>query len=97
MSITQAIWKQLQQERRNQERERSRVNNMTEIAGEAFQFRTYATLTDAPTGLSQPENGFILSGRKPGEGAGNGTGVPAFYNPATNSWLNFHDCNAVTE
>lgn len=39
---------------------------------------------------------FITDGRKSGESAGAGTGVPAYYNAATNSWLKFSDDTAVT-
>jgi len=36
------------------------------------------------------------NGRKPGEGAGAGTGVPVFYNPATNNWFSYLSGTVVT-
>jgi len=38
---------------------------------------------------------FITDGRKPGEGGGAGTGVPAYYNKATDQWLRMSDDTAV--
>lgn len=39
---------------------------------------------------------WISNGRKSGEGAGNGTGILAFYNTATNSWFGVRSEVAVT-
>lgn len=47
-----------------------------------------------PTGFNG-RMAFVSDGRKPAEGAGLGTGVPAFYDAAAAGWLNFHDCLAV--
>jgi hypothetical protein len=47
------------------------------------------TLTDGVTIL------FISNGRKSGEGVGAGTGVLAYYNPATSSWFRTADDTAV--
>jgi hypothetical protein len=38
---------------------------------------------------------FVTDGRKGGEGAGAGTGLPAYYDATAAAWLNFHD-NAAT-
>lgn len=41
-----------------------------------------------------PANGtvaFVVDGRKLGEGIGAGTGVPAYYDAASTTWLNFFD------
>ncbi len=38
---------------------------------------------------------FITNARKSGEGVGAGTGLPAFYNDATNTWVDFMG-NAIT-
>lgn len=72
----------------------------SERSGVAFTARIYQTLADAP--LAAQENtdfalGFIASGRKSGEGAGTGTGVLAWYNPATDAWLRASDDSAVVE
>lgn len=45
-----------------------------------------------------PANGavaFVSNGRKAAEGAGLGTGVPAYYDAASTTWLNFYDNLAV--
>lgn len=47
-----------------------------------------------PTGFNG-RVAFVSNGRKPAEGAGLGTGVPAFYDAAAAGWLNYHDCLAV--
>jgi len=58
-----------------------------------------STLANAPLaadgGMSSGDLLFISNGRKTGEGAGAGTGVPAYYNAATDSWLRLSDDSAV--
>lgn len=49
---------------------------------------------DLPTGFNG-RMAFVSDGRKSGEGAGLGTGVPAYYDATAGDWLNFFD-NAVT-
>lgn len=69
-----------------------------ELAGSAFSM-PISTLADAPlaaNGLTTYAMRFISNGRKGGEGAGLGTGVPAYYNPATDTWLTFSGNAAVT-
>lgn len=39
---------------------------------------------------------FCSNGRKGGEGAGNGTGVPVYWNSASSQWLKFSDDTVVT-
>jgi hypothetical protein len=39
---------------------------------------------------------WISNGRKSGEGAGNGTGILAYYNASTNSWFGVRSEVAVT-
>lgn len=39
---------------------------------------------------------WISNGRKSGEGAGNGTGILAYYNTSTNSWFGVRSEVAVT-
>src|SRR5690348_9461580 len=56
------------------------------------------TLAQAPlaaTGARAGDQYFITNGRKVGEGAGAGTGVMAYYNPATNSWFTSASDTAV--
>lgn len=64
------------------------------------------TLANAPLaadgGLGDGTDGgyitlaWISNGRKSGEGAGNGTGILAFYNTSTNSWFGVRSEVAVT-
>lgn len=45
---------------------------------------TFATL---PATASTGSMAFVTNGRKPGEGAGAGTGMPVFFNTPTLSWF----------
>lgn len=62
------------------------------------------TLANAPLaadgglgdGTSYITLAWISDGRKNGEGAGNGTGILAFYNTSTNSWFGVRSEVAVT-
>lgn len=56
------------------------------------------TLAEAPLaadGMTGYAVAFITNGRKQGQGAGAGTGILSYYNPATDTWLNFRDDTAV--
>lgn len=56
------------------------------------------TLAAAPLAVNGAKGGdmlFISDGRKSGEGAGAGTGLIAYYNPATDSWYRPADDTAV--
>jgi len=52
-------------------------------------------VADLPTPPSQPSDvratAFATDGRKGGEGAGLGTGVPVYWNSATGEWFKFYD------
>lgn len=56
-------------------------------------------LADAPLaatgGVQAGSLLFITNARKEGEGAGSGTGVPAFYNQPTNQWYRISDNTPV--
>lgn len=58
-------------------------------------FYTLATAPLAAQGARAGDMVFITNGRKTGEGAGLGTGLVAYYNPATNSYYRFADDTAV--
>lgn len=69
----------------------------SQVARSAYAF-PQTTLANAPLaadGMTTAEMRFITDGRKGGESAGNGTGVPAYYDPTSDSWLNFYDNAAV--
>lgn len=91
------IWSKLNEEVQTRRGETAKLNAI-EKAGEAFSF-PISTLADAPLaadGMSTYACRFISDGRKGGEGAGLGTGLPCYYNPVTDQWLTFHDNTAVT-
>lgn len=77
-----------------------RVEILSENAMTTWTFREY-TLAEAPLD-SDPDttmNGFAMAiisdGRKPGEGAGSGTGVVAMYDPTQDDWLRSSDYTSV--
>lgn len=64
------------------------------VANTTFAFNE-STLANAPTGMTTNAQWFITDGRKQGEGAGNGTGIPAYYDVATSAWVRYSDDTAV--
>ncbi len=69
----------------------------TERSMIGWSFNNYE-LADAPLaadGMTGFAVAVITDGRKQGEGAGNGTGILSYYNPDTDTWLNFRDDTAV--
>jgi len=61
------------------------------VVNDAFPVYAFANL---PTGFNG-RVAFVSDGRKAAEGAGLGTGVPAYYDAAATAWLNFYDNLAV--
>ena len=59
----------------------------------AFPSYTFAAL---PATAATGANAWVSDGRKPGEGAGTGTGVPVFWNPATTQWFSYLSGAVVT-
>ena len=49
-----------------------------------------------PTTAGDGQNAWATNGRKPAEGAGSGTGVPVFWNPATSQWFSYLSGALVT-
>lgn len=91
------VWSELNREIQSRKSDTAE-GQAQERTGEAFSFPK-STLADAPLaadGMATYAVRFITDGRKGGEGAGLGSGVPCFYNPATDEWLTFHDNTAVT-
>jgi len=82
------------------------VNNGQRERAEIADSLPAYTLANAPLavdgGLGDGTSGgyitlaWISNGRKSGEGAGNGTGILAFYNTSTNSWFGVRSEVAVT-
>ena len=91
------MWAFLNERQDAADRRQRRQTLLSEIAGVTSTFEIM-TLADAPLaadGMLAYEVRFISDGRKQGEGAGNGTGVPAYYDPAQDAWLRLSDDTAV--
>ena len=98
MSERRRVYEMLNSAIKTNERNIARLSDKTEVSGQTWTFPT-STLANAPLaadGLTAYAVRFISDGRKSGETAGNGTGVPAYYNPATNTWLAFRTDTVVT-
>lgn len=63
--------------------------------GVAQAFPPY-TVAALPATAGTGVNAFATNGRKPPEGPGAGTGVPVFWNPATNQWFSYLSGAVVT-
>jgi hypothetical protein len=78
----------------------AQVHNVTEQAGfsDGIPAYTFANLptTGLGNGTSYITTAFCSNGRKSGEGAGTGTGVPVYWNAATSQWLKFSTDTVVT-
>lgn len=53
------------------------------------------TVASLPATGANGQWAFASNGRKPGEGAGSGTGVPVFFNGATGTWFSYCSGTAV--
>jgi len=82
----------LRQQALVQEQKRKTERSMI---GWSFNNYELATAPLAAQGMTGYAVAFITDGRKQGEGAGNGTGVPSYYDPDTDSWLKFSTDTAV--
>jgi len=54
-----------------------------------------ANVADLPTFGQVGQLYYARDGRKGGEGAGNGTGIPVFWDAVQNAWLTFYDNTPV--
>jgi hypothetical protein len=54
------------------------------------------TVAGLPATAASGQWAFASNGRKPGEGAAAGTGVPVFFNTATNTWFAYTSGAVVT-
>lgn len=98
MSVLEYVYNTLKADLDSQNqaiRKAARTSERSETAGGMAS----STLADAPLavdgGMSNGDMLFITNGRKSGEGAGAGTGVPCYYNAATDSWFTFSSDTAV--
>lgn len=91
------IWTALSKEIESRQDGQNQLSVLTERAGQAFAFPT-STLANAPLaadGMATFAVRYISDGRKSGEGAGAGTGLPAWYDASSDSWLTFYDNSTV--
>jgi hypothetical protein len=54
------------------------------------------TVATLPATSAAGTTAWASNGRKPAEGAGSGTGVPVFWNPATSQWFSYLSGALVT-
>lgn len=76
------------------------LHTVTEQAGFADGIPAYTVATLPTLGLGNGTTfitlAFASNGRKSGEGAGLGTGVPVYWNAVSSQWLKFSDDTVVT-
>ena len=98
-SVLDTIWRELNQRIEKVESQFNQIATVTERAETAGGIKQ-STLANAPLAVSgKVKNGdflFITNGRKGAEGAGAGTGLPCYYNAATDQWFTFSGDIAVT-
>lgn len=70
-------------------------NELSNRQAESFPSLAYADLPYASDGMASFALRYVTNGRKVGEGAGNGTGCPAYYDSTSDSWLRLSDDTAV--
>lgn len=99
LDMLQIVWDELQVQIDSLRSDMNALLARSERAETAGGMAT-STLAAAPLfatgGVGDGDFLFISNGRKSGEGVGAGTGIPAYYNAATDSWLRFSDDAAVT-
>lgn len=66
------------------------------ISNSTYGFQSY-TVAELPSNLSGFMVAFASNGRKSGDASGSGTGVPVYYDVASNKWLSFYDNHEVAE
>lgn len=100
MVMARLVKAQVQQFKETLQEEQERLRKLestSEHAMTTWTFLEYA-LADAPLaadGMSNYAFAVITDGRKDGEGAGNGTGILAMYDPTQDDWLRTSDYSSV--
>lgn len=103
MDVAEMMWRDLKQQIAQVSANVQQLRIQYERAGVADGIPA-SSLADAPLaatgGLADGVNyitlRWITDGRRPGEGAGDGTGVLAFYDTATDTWRQIDGYAAVT-
>lgn len=99
----EALWRALKSEVSRVDTRINRLQTLTQRS-ETTGGVAASTLANAPLaadggmsdGTEYIDLLWISNGRKPGEGAGAGTGVLAYYDSSADAWHNVHDYAAVT-
>lgn len=98
--IIDVIWNELKQEINALNQRVTKVETFTEQAGFSDGVPAYTVASLPSSGLANGQSfvtiAFASNGRKSGEGAGSGTGVPVYWDAASSQWLKFSDNTAVT-
>lgn len=98
VNMIELVWKQLQADLDRVRRGVASITTLSERSETTGGIEA-DILANAPLSADGATSGdlmFITNGRKAGEGAGVGTGVPAYFNPGTNTWKRFEDNADVT-
>lgn len=98
--VLDMVWEQLKSEINVLNQRVTKVETKTEQAGYADGVPAYVVASLPTNGLANGQSfvtiAFASNGRKSGEGAGLGTGVPVYWDAASLQWLKFSDDTAVT-
>lgn len=93
--LIDTVWDKLQADIADLKASIANVTNFTEQAQYVDGIPAYTFATLPSTGLANGSTyltiAFCSNGRKAGQGAGNGTGVPVYWNAASSQWLKFSD------
>lgn len=99
-TIIDQVWIELKKEIAAVRADVAALHGTTEQAGysDGVPAFTFANLpaSGLGNGTSYITIAFCSNGRKGGEGAGVGTGVPVYWNAASSQWLKFSDDTVVT-
>lgn len=96
--MIEQIYNDLQNGLASLRRDMREISQNSDVVGAAYGFPV-STLANAPLaadGQITYAVRFISDARKSGEGVGLGTGLPAFYDPASDSWLDFTGVGITT-
>lgn len=100
-TLPEMIWKDLSRQIEDIKKRVDNIEVRTERSETTSGHPSVDTLAEAPTiaggysGLKAGDSLWIGDARKTGEGAGLGTGLIAYYDPATDSWYRPSDDSAV--
>lgn len=96
--IIELVWQRLEDEiaKVGAEVQTNKARSERSETSGGFTKILFANLPYTADGAGPGDCYFVTNGRKTGEGAGTGTGIPAYFNVSDNSWRRFYDDAAVT-